>query len=306
PARTLRRSVCRAQRTIRRAASPRLQHHDEAGVARCLRVSGRARLARTEDGGNGVNLSERGGTPLAAAGVAASNVRWIVCALLFFATTINYIDRQILALIKEFLDRELGWSNEQFGLVNSAFQGAYAIGLFAFGWFIDRYGTKIGYALSITLWSLSALAHALVGSIGGFFTARVALGVSEGGNFPSAIKAVALWFPKRERAFATAIFNAGANVGAIIAPAAIPFVALTFGWRAAFVFAGIAGFIWIAFWIPLYDVPERRKRVSPAELALISSDDEHSLPSPRERGEGPRSGGEGRHPQTPMGWSRSL
>ena len=150
------------------------------------------------------------------------------------------------------------------------------------------------------------MAHALVGSVGGFFTARVALGVSEGGNFPSAIKAVALWFPRRERAFATAIFNAGANVGAIIAPAAIPFVALTFGWRAAFVFAGLAGFIWIAFWIPLYDIPERRKRVSPAELALICSDDELSRPSPRERGEGPRSGGEGRHPKSPMGWRRSL
>src|SRR5205085_8292075 len=265
-----------------------------------------AASTRSSRGGSMAQPSVMAPSPGAAVPGGIGNYRWVVCGLLFLATTVNYIDRQILALIKEFLDAELGWSNEQFGLVNSAFQGAYAIGLFAFGWFIDRYGTKIGYALSITLWSLSALAHALVGSIGGFFTARVALGVSEGGNFPSAIKAVALWFPKRERAFATAIFNSGANVGAIIAPAAIPFVALTFGWRAAFVFAGIAGFIWIAFWIPLYDVPERRKRVSPAELALISSDDEHSLPSPRERGEGPRSGGEGRHPQTPMGWSRSL
>src|SRR5437667_117771 len=124
-------------------------------------------------------------------GDGMSRVRWTVCALLFFATTINYIDRQILALIKELLDRELGWTNEQFGLVNSAFQGAYAVGLLLFGWFVDRYGTKIGYAVSIVAWSLSAMAHALVGSIGGFFTARVALGVSEGGNFPSAIKAVA-------------------------------------------------------------------------------------------------------------------
>ena len=147
-----------------------------------------------------------------------TNLRWLMCALLFFATTVNYIDRQILALIKELLDHELGWTNEQFGLVNSAFQGAYAVGLLAFGWFVDRYGTKIGYAVSIFAWSLAAMSHALVGSVGGFFTARVALGVSEGGNFPSAIKAVALWFPKRERAFATAIFNSGANVGAIIAP----------------------------------------------------------------------------------------
>ena len=201
-----------------------------------------------------------------------SRVRWVICGLLFLATTINYIDRQILALIKELLDRELGWTNEQFGLVNSAFQGAYAVGLFAFGWFIDKYGTKIGYAVSITLWSVSAMAHALVGSVGGFFTARVALGLPEGGNFPSAIKAVALWFPKRERALATAIFNSGTNVGAIIAPATIPLIAFTLGWRWAFIFAGIAGLLWLLLWFPLYDLPERRKKVSAEELALIRSD----------------------------------
>ena len=201
-----------------------------------------------------------------------SRVRWTVCALLFFATTINYIDRQILALIKEFLDRELGWTNEQFGLVNSAFQGAYAVGLLLFGWFVDRYGTKIGYAVSITLWSLAAIAHALIGSVSGFFTARVGLGISEGGNFPSAIKAVALWFPKRERAFATAIFNSGTNVGAIIAPATVPIIALNLGWRWAFIFAGLVGLLWLVFWIPLYDIPERRKRVSAAELEWIRSD----------------------------------
>src|SRR5262249_40613450 len=152
--------------------------------------------------------------------------------------------------IKEFLDRELGWTNEQFGLVNSAFQGAYAAGLLFFGWFVDRYGTKIGYALSITLWSLSAMAHALVGSVGGFFSARTALGLSEGGNFPSAIKAVALWFPKRERAFATSLFNAGANVGALVAPAIVPVIAINLGWRWAFILAGIVGLLWLAFWIP--------------------------------------------------------
>src|SRR5215467_12856061 len=141
------------------------------------------------------------------------NYRWVICALLFFATTVNYIDRQILALIKEFLDAELGWSNETFGQVNGAFQLSYAVGLLLFGWFVDRYGTKLGYAVSIVLWSLSAMGHALVGTVSGFFHARIALGLSEGGNFPSAIKAVALWFPKRERAFATAIFNAGTNVG---------------------------------------------------------------------------------------------
>ncbi len=218
-----------------------------------------------------------------------SRVRWTICALLFLATTVNYIDRQILALIKQFLDHDLGWTNEQFGLVNSAFQGAYAVGLLAFGWFVDKYGTKIGYAVSIAAWSLAAMGHALVGSVAGFFTARVALGVSEGGNFPSAIKAVAIWFPKRERAFATAIFNAGANVGAIVAPATIPFIAYSLGWRAAFIFAGIAGLLWLAVWIPLYDTPERRKRVSEAELALIRSDKDEEQTA-----------------RAPMGWIRSL
>ena len=217
------------------------------------------------------------------------NYRWVVCALLFFATTVNYIDRQILALIKEFLDAELGWTNETFGWVNGAFQLAYAVGLLLFGWFVDRFGTKLGYAVSIVAWSLAAIGHAFVGSVSGFFAARVALGVSEGGNFPSAIKAVALWFPKRERAFATAIFNAGTNVGAIIAPAMIPAIALTFGWRWAFVLAGVAGFVWLLFWFPLYDVPENLKKLTRGEYELIHSDKE-------EGGSGGR----------PMGWGRAL
>ena len=215
--------------------------------------------------------------------------RWVVCGLLFLATTINYIDRQILALVKEFLDQELGWTNEQFGMVNSAFQGAYAVGLLAFGWFVDRFGTKIGYAVSLVLWSLSAIGHAAVGSVRGFFAARIALGASEGGNFPSAIKAVALWFPRRERAFATALFNSGTNVRAIVAPALVPAIALAFGWRAAFVFAGLVGFLWLFLWIPFYEVPEKRKGLDPAELALIRSDADE--------------GGSG---GTPMGWSAAL
>lgn len=215
---------------------------------------------------------------LAAPVPRVGNLRWLVCSLLFLATTINYIDRQILSLIKEFLDQELGWSNEQFGLVNSAFQAAYAVGLLVFGWIVDRWGTKLGYALSIALWSLAAMAHALVGSVGGFFLARAALGASEGGNFPAAIKAVALWFPKRERAFATAIFNSGTNVGAIVAPAAIPAIALTLGWRWAFVFAGLAGFLWLLLWWPFYDVPERRAGLGAAELRHIRSDADEDGP----------------------------
>ena len=200
--------------------------------------------------------------------------RWLICALLFLATTINYVDRQILSLLKPILDTELGWTNEQFGQVNAAFQGAYAIGLVLFGAFVDRFGTKIGYAVSLSAWSLAALGHALVGSVSGFFTARIALGLGEGGNFPSAIKAVAQWFPKKERAFATALFNSGANVGAILAPAVVPWIAFTWGWRSAFVAAGAAGLLWLVLWMPFYGLPENIRTLNPSELAHIRSDNE--------------------------------
>jgi ACS family hexuronate transporter-like MFS transporter len=205
---------------------------------------------------------------------SAHRYRWLICALLFFATTVNYIDRQILSLLKPILDEELKWTNTQFGEVNAAFQGAYAIGLLSFGYLVDRFGTKVGYALSIAAWSLAAIGHAAVGSVSGFFRARIALGLGEGGNFPSAIKAVALWFPRKERALATALFNSGANVGAIVAPAEIPPIALAWGWRAAFVAAGIVGIFWLALWIPLYEIPERSRRLKAEELAYIQSDRE--------------------------------
>jgi MFS transporter, ACS family, hexuronate transporter len=207
---------------------------------------------------------------------AGGHYRWVICALLFFATTINYIDRQILSLIKEILDREIGWTNTEFGYVNSAFQFAYAFGLLGFGWFVDKYGTKIGYAVSIGAWSVAAMGHALVYSFTGFLTARIALGLGEGGNFPSAIKAAALWFPKRERAFATSIFNSGANVGAIIAPAVVPAIAYGLGWHWAFIFAGVAGLLWLLCWFPLYNVPEKLARLSAAERAHILSDNDES------------------------------
>lgn len=195
--------------------------------------------------------------------------RWLVCLLLFLATTVNYFDRQILSLLKPILDDELHWTNAQYGEVNAAFAGAYAVGLFVFGALVDRVGTKLGYALSIGAWSVSAIGHALVGSVSGFFGARVMLGVSEGGNFPSAVKAVALWFPPQERALATALFNSGANVGAVVAPAVVPLIALNWGWRSAFVLAGLAGLMWLPLWWPFYDVPERIKRLEPNELAHI-------------------------------------
>ena len=229
-------------------------------------------LVSGEGRASGLTQEASGGAAAGAAGVVG-RYRWLVCALLFFATTVNYMDRQILSLLKPILDNELRWTNTQFGTVNAAFQAAYAVGLLSFGALIDRVGTKIGYAVSIAAWSLAAMAHALVGSVNGFFAARIALGLGEGGNFPSAIKAVAIWFPPRERAYATALFNSGSNVGAIIAPAVVPWMAVSFGWRSAFVAAGIAGLVWLAFWIPWYEVPERVAKLTAAELAHIRSQD---------------------------------
>ena len=209
--------------------------------------------------------------------------RWTVCALLFFATTINYIDRQILSLLKPILDEQLHWTNAEFGLVNSAFQGAYGLSLLGFGWFIDRFGTKIGYTVSIAAWSVAAMAHALVGSVSGFIWARVALGLGEGGNFPAAIKTVALWFPKKERALATSIFNSGTNVGAIVAPAIVPWMAFTWGWQSAFIAAGLAGFVWLFFWIPWFQLPEKMKGLTSQELSLIRSDEVAGVPESGEK-----------------------
>jgi ACS family hexuronate transporter-like MFS transporter len=200
--------------------------------------------------------------------------RWAVCGLLFFATTINYIDRQILSLLKPILDDQLHWTNAEFGMVNSAFQGAYGVSLLVFGWLIDKYGTKIGYAISIAAWSLAAMGHALVGSVGGFLWARVALGLGEGGNFPAAIKATAIWFPKKERALATSLFNSGANVGAILAPAIVPWLAFKFGWQSAFLVAGAVGFLWLFLWMPWFETPEKKPGLSKEELAWIQSDRE--------------------------------
>lgn len=204
-----------------------------------------------------------------------TSFRWTVCALLFVATTINYIDRQILSLLKPILDQELHWTNEQFGMANSLFQGAYAFSLLGFGWLIDRYGTKIGYALSILAWSLAAAGHALAASVAAFFGWRIALGLGEGGNFPAAIKATAMWFPKSERAFATTLFNSGANIGALIAPATIPFIAASMGWQMAFIIAGALGVVWVALWWWLFSAPRESRFVNATELAHIESDGDH-------------------------------
>jgi MFS transporter, ACS family, hexuronate transporter len=190
------------------------------------------------------------------------NVRWSICALLFFATTINYIDRQVIGLLKPVLEKEFAWSESDYGRIVMLFSTAYAIGLFGFGRIIDKIGVKLGYSVSIVVWSVAAMLHALARSTFGFGTARALLGLGESGNFPAAIKAVTEWFPKKERALATGIFNSGANIGAVTAPIAVPWILGMYGWQEAFLITGALGFIWLIFWIVYYELPEKHKRVS--------------------------------------------
>jgi len=205
-------------------------------------------------------------------GTPTGRFRWTICALLFFATTVNYADRQILGILAPTLQKEIGWSEAQYGLIVTAFQGAYAIGLLGMGRFIDRVGTRLGYSLALGWWSLAAMLHALAASALGFGCARFLLGLGEAGNFPAAIKTVAEWFPKRERALATGIFNSGSNAGAILAPLVVPWLTLEFGWRWAFAGLGGAGLVWIVAWLLIYREPARHPKLSRAELDYISSE----------------------------------
>jgi ACS family hexuronate transporter-like MFS transporter len=200
--------------------------------------------------------------------------RWTICALLFAATTINYIDRQVLGILAPTLQGEIGWTETQYGDIVSWFSFAYAIGFLAMGRLLDKVGVRRGFAFAVVAWSLAAMAHAFARTANGFAIARGALGLGESGNFPGAIKATAEWFPRKERAFATGIFNAGSNVGAIVAPLTVPWIALNYGWRTAFIATGALGFVWLLFWLPLYRDPEGHSRVSAAELAYIRSDPE--------------------------------
>jgi ACS family hexuronate transporter-like MFS transporter len=199
-------------------------------------------------------------------------VRWGICALLFFATTINYVDRSVLGILAPTLRGEIGWTDDQYGWISAAFTLAYAIGFLFAGWFMDRFGTRLGYALSLIVWSIAAAAHALAATPFGFGAARFALGLGESGNFPAAIKTVAEWFPRRERAFATGVFNAGSNVGAIIAPLVVPWLTLHWSWRVAFAATGLAGLVWVVFWWPFYRPPTEHPDLSAEELHHIQSD----------------------------------
>lgn len=221
------------------------------------------------------------------------NYRWTICALVFFATTINYLDRQVLSLLQPRLAEIFGWSNSDYANITAIFQFTYAISMLFAGRFIDKLGTKWGYGWAIIIWSIGAVIHAIAVPIGeslssvlgwfgiatfsvsvlGFMVSRAILAFGEAGNFPSAIKATAEYFPKKERSFATGIFNSGANVGAILAPLTVPWIYLNWGWEAAFIIIGVIGLLWLFFWLWFYEKPENQKRLSAAELAYINSDE---------------------------------
>ena len=198
--------------------------------------------------------------------------RWLICGLLFFATTVNYMDRQVIALLKPTLQIQFGWTEKGYGDIVFAFTLAYALGLLFIGKLIDRLGTRKGFSLAVFVWSLAAMAHAAAGSVIQFAVARFSLGLGEAGSFPAAVKAVAEWFPKRERALATGLFNSGSNIGALATPVAVTWIVDHYGWRMAFIATGAIGFLWILCWLSLYHRPEEDTKVTAAELAYIQSD----------------------------------
>jgi len=200
------------------------------------------------------------------------NFRWTICVLVFFATTINYLDRQVIAILKPILEKEIGLTEIDYGYIVMAFQVAYAVGMIFAGRLIDAVGTRLGYALSLIFWSIAAMLHAFARGAFSFGVFRAMLGLAESGNFPAAIKTVAEWFPKKERALAAGIFNSGANVGALLAPVVVPWLAYHLGWQSAFFLVGAIGFIWLIFWFMWYQIPEKSKKLTPEELAYIKSD----------------------------------
>lgn len=215
-------------------------------------------------------------TPVSAAASAAvskiKHLRWYICGLLFFATVVNYIDRQVLGTLAPMLQTKIGWSESEYSQIVIWFQIAYAVMFLAWGSILDRIGVKLGFAIALVIWSLAGMSHALAATATGFMFARFLLGIGEAANFPASLKTVAEWFPKRERALATGIFNAGTNVGAILAPITALTLNEYYGWQSAFIFTGAAGFLWLIFWLWLYKKPEENPRLSKEEFDLIRSD----------------------------------
>jgi len=203
------------------------------------------------------------------------NYRWSILVLIFFATTINYVDRQVIGMLKPYIADDLGWTESGYGYIVTAFQIAYAIGLVIAGRILDKIGTKTGYAIALTIWSIAGMAHAAARSVSSFGIARFFLGLGESANFPAAVKSVAEWFPKKERALATGLFNSGSSIGAIAAPIIVTAITLHYGWQWAFIITGASGFIWIIFWLIFYKIPENHSKLSEAEYLYIHSDQEN-------------------------------
>jgi ACS family hexuronate transporter-like MFS transporter len=205
--------------------------------------------------------------------VKIGNYRWRIVVLLFFATTINYVDRQVLGILAPQLQLQFGWSESDYGFIIMAFQAAYAIGLISTGTLLDKIGTRLGFIISVSLLSLAGMFHAAVRTVFSFSIVRFGLGIGASANFPAAIKTVAEWFPKKERALATGILNSGSNLGAILCPLIITIIALKFGWQLAFIVTGGLGFVWLLFWIPMYRKPESEMRLKDTERKYILQDD---------------------------------
>ncbi|WP_221392518.1 MFS transporter [Dyadobacter sp. NIV53] len=202
------------------------------------------------------------------------NYRWIIVVLLFLATTINYLDRQIIGLLKPILEKEFVWTETDFARIVMAFTAAYAVGLLIFGWLIDKIGTRLGYSITIVFWSIAGMLHAMARSAFGFGLARVGLGLGEAGNYPAAVKTVAEWFPKKERALATGLFNAGTSVGVVVALLLVPWILSRYGWQEVFWITGALGFVWLIFWLLFYEIPSRQKRLTTEEYHYIRSGQE--------------------------------
>jgi MFS transporter, ACS family, hexuronate transporter len=206
--------------------------------------------------------------------VKIKNYRWIIVALIFFATTINYIDRQIIGLLKPVLEAEFNWTETDFAHIVMAFTAAYAFGLLVLGRFIDKIGTRLGYTLIICIWSVAGMLHAIARNALHFMLARFGLGFGEAGNFPAGVKAISEWFPRRERAFATGLFNSGPSIGVVLALLIVPWILRNWGWHEVFWITGASGFIWLIFWLIFYDVPSRQKRLRTEEYNLIVNGNE--------------------------------